>query len=145
MLAAVEAAAPRQPRPEDGVFEDGGIGGYVVVRSGHGVGSGDRVSGYLSRRISFPGGERKRSGRYHERSVRLRAERRTLSAPEDLGIIGGASAFNGIALAVARYECRTQAVMEVNMPKPPNAGAQCSLDLRRVRRPVQFANPEMTP
>ena len=74
-----------------------------------------------------------------------RVKHRTLSSSGDLGIIGGASAFNGLALAVARYECRTQAVMEVNMSKLPNAGVQCSLDLRRVRCPIQFANPDMTP
>ena len=38
-FAPVDSAAPRQSRPEDGVFEDDGVCGYVAVGSGHGVDS----------------------------------------------------------------------------------------------------------
>ena len=55
--------------------------------------------------------------------------------PGDLGINGGASAFNGLALAVARYERRTQVVMKANVSGPPTPAHDAAWICRKAGAP----------
>ena len=68
-----------------------------------------------------------------------------LSSPGDIGIIGGASAFDGLALAVARCGRRTQVVMKVNVSKPPARSREAAWVCREAGPPSSSSSPRMSP
>ena len=63
-----------------------------------------------------------------------------LSSPGDIGIIGGASAFNGLALAVARCG-RSTVVMKVNVSKPPTRPRKVARVCREAEPPPSSSFP----
>ena len=67
-----------------------------------------------------------------------------LSSPGDIGIIGGASAFDGLALAVARCG-RNKGGDEGERLQAPGTVARGGLGLPGGRLPVQLVVPEMSP